>query len=183
MFHRIVGPGIEIRQFELSDAEPLYDTVDRNRAYLREWMPWTDLTHSADDIRNFIERTIAQRDAGQGPQAGIWLDGKLCGSIGCHPIDWANQNCSIGYWIDSAHQGKGIMTRCVAVLLDYLFDEVMLHRVEIRCGTGNFKSCAIPQRLGFQREGVARGAEWVNDRWIDLVVWSILQDEWQSRQP
>jgi ribosomal-protein-serine acetyltransferase len=53
--------------------------------------------------------------------------------------------------------------------------------VEIRCGTGNRKSCAIPERLGFQREGVAREADWVSGRWVDLVIWSMLEDEWKKR--
>ena len=114
------------------------------------------------------------------PDAGIWIDGVFSGSIGSHSIDWANRSTSIGYWIDSAQQARGIMTRCCASLLDYLFDDLLLHRVEIRCGTGNTRSCAIPQRLGFMREGVLREAEWVNGRWVDLVVWSMLEDAWRE---
>jgi ribosomal-protein-serine acetyltransferase len=63
-----------------------------------------------------------------------------------------------------------------------LFDEVELHRVTIQCGTGNHRSCAIPERLGFSREGVLREAEWVNDRWVDLVVWGMLASDWRSRR-
>ena len=180
MFRRSVAPGIAIRQFEISDAEPVFVAVDRNREYLREWMPWVDSTRSPEDVRHFIERTKAQYENNQGPQTGIWIDGVMSGSVGCHPIDWANRNCSIGYWIDRTQQGKGIVTRAVVVMLEYLFHEVMLHRAEIRCGTGNARSCAIPARLGFTREGVARGAEWVSGRWVDLVVWSMLEDEWRD---
>ena len=67
-------------------------------------------------------------------------------------------------------------------MLDHIFDELGLHRVEIRCGTGNLRSCAIPERLGFTREGVVREAEWVNDRWVDLVVWGILEEDWRRRR-
>ena len=87
--------------------------------------------------------------------------GAIIGAIGCHPIDWANRHCSIGYWIDAGDQRKGLVTRCCASMLDYLFDNVGLHRVEIRCGTANTRSCAIPQRLGFTREGVCFQADWV----------------------
>jgi len=65
-------------------------------------------------------------------------------------------------------------------MLDYLFEELGLHRVEIRCGTGNTRSCAIPERLGFTREGLLREAEWVNDRWLDLLVWGMLEVEWRA---
>ena len=142
-----------------------------------------DHTRSPEDIRG-VHRARAQTqfDANQGPQCGIWMDGEFAGSIGCHPIDWANRTCSIGYWIEERHQGKGIITRCCAALLDYLFDELGLHRVVIQCGTGNQRSCAIPQRLGFTREGVAREAEWVNDRWVDLVCWGMLEEDWRARR-
>jgi ribosomal-protein-serine acetyltransferase len=181
-FRREVAPGVEIRQFELPDAPTIFDLVEQNREYLREWLPWVDYTQSPADVEAFIERASQQLADGRGPNAGVWVDGRLGGTIGCHPIDWANRNCSIGYWLDAALQGKGLMTRCCLSLLDYVFDDLFLHRVTIRCGTGNTRSCAIPARLGFQREGVMREAEWVNNRWIDLVVWGMLAADWRARR-
>ncbi len=167
-----------MRQFELSDTAAVYAAVERNRLYLREWLPWVDHTRGADQVRDFIVRSLAQFHANEGPNAGIWIDGGFAGSIGCHRIDWANRSCSIGYWIESAWQRRGAITRCCEALLQYLFGEMGLHRVVIQCGVGNTRSCAVPQRLGFTREGVAREAEWVNDRWVDLVVWSMLAANW-----
>jgi ribosomal-protein-serine acetyltransferase len=179
-FRRQVADGIEIRLFEDGDAEAVFATADRNRAYLREWLPWVDRTHSARDIREFITRARDKFQISRAPDAGIWIDGVFSGSIGAHNIDWANRSTSIGYWIDAAQQRRGVMTRCCVVMLDYLFHDLLLHRVEIRCGTGNTRSCAIPQRLGFLREGVLREAERVNDRWVDLVLWSMLEDAWRE---
>jgi ribosomal-protein-serine acetyltransferase len=179
MFLRKIAPGIELRLFELRDAETIFKVVDRNRAYLREWLPWVDLTTSPEHIRSFIGRVRDQFDSSRGPQTGIWIDGEFAGSVGCHPIDWQNKHCSIGYWIEQGHQGKGVMTRCCSSLIDYLFRDLGLHRITVQCGTGNHRSCAIPERLGFTREGVARESEWVNDRWVDLVVWSMLAREWR----
>ena len=181
-FSRTVAPGIEIRQFRLADAVPTFAMVDRHRDYLRPWLPWVDHTHSPEDVREFISRASAQVEDGLGPQTAIWVNGDIHGSLGCHPIDWPNRNCSIGYWIDPELQGQGIVTRCCIVLLGHLFEELHLHRVEIRCGTENRRSCAIPQRLGFTLEGVAREAESVGDRWVDLAVWSILDREWRQRR-
>ncbi|MBV8729650.1 MAG: GNAT family N-acetyltransferase [Acidobacteriia bacterium] len=183
MFRLPVAPGIQLKLLETSEAKALYLLADRNRARLREWLPWVDQTRSPEDIKQFILRVLEQYHSNLGPQAGIWVDGVLCGAVGCHPIDWPNRNCSIGYWLDSAQEGKGVMTRCCASLADYAFDQLHLHRIEIRCATGNLRSCAVPQRLGFTREGVAREAEWVNDRWVDLVVWSMLDSDWPARKP
>lgn len=180
-FQRTVAPGIEIRQLEEADAPVLFGLVDRDRDYLREWLPWVDRTHAAEDIGQYIAMVQAQLAENRSPNTAIVVDGAICGCIGCHAIDWANRKASIGYWIAAGHQRRGIMTQCCVAMLRYLFDELGLHRVEIRCGTGNTKSCAIPARLGFTREGTMRGAEYVDERWIDLVVWSMLEEEWRAR--
>ena len=181
MFQRTVAPGIEMRLFELHDADAVFAAVECDRGYLREWLPWVDMTHSAVEVRDFIGKALAQFENHQGPQCGIWIDGSLCGGFGCHPIDWSNRSCSIGYWLAKSRSGRGIVTRCCIAMLGHLFDDLGLHRVEIRCGTGNRKSCAIPERLGFTREGIAREAQWVSGRWVDLVVWSMLEEEWRKR--
>ena len=180
MFLRTVAPGIELRLFEYGHAETIFATVERHRDYLREWLPWVDFTRSPEDVRQFIARVRAQYESNQGPQMGIWIDGALSGSFGVHPIDWANRSAAVGYWIEPGHQGRGVITRCCRSMLDYLFGELGLHRVEIRCGTGNTKSCAVPARLGFAREGVLQGAEWVSGRWVDLVVWGLLDHQWRA---
>jgi ribosomal-protein-serine acetyltransferase len=180
VFKRKVAEGIELRQLQPEHAEALFQLTQKNRAYLRQWLPWVDRTESPEDPRRFVIAALAQYEENPANVAsGIWLDGCLAGCVGTHAIDVANRSSSIGYWIEAGHQGKGVMTRCCATLLDYLFDDMELHRIEIRCGTGNTKSCAIPQRLGFTREGVLRDAEWVNDQWIDLVVWGMLEPDWR----
>jgi ribosomal-protein-serine acetyltransferase len=168
-----------MKLLETSEAKTLYAIAERNRDRLRKWLPWVDQTRSPEDVRMFILRVIEQYHSNLGPQTGIWVNGSLCGTVGCHPIDWSNRSCSLGYWIDSAQEGKGIITRCCAAMLNYIFDELGMHRAEIRCGTSNLRSCAVPERLGFTREGVARQAEWVNDRWVDLVVWGLLEEDWR----
>jgi len=182
MFRRAVAPGIELKLLEVGEAKTLYGLADHNRARLREWLPWVDQTHSAEDVRLFILRVQEQYRSNLGPQAGVWVNGVLSGTMGCHPIDWSNRNSSVGYWLDRAQEGKGVITRCCAALIDYLFDELRLHRIEIRCGTGNLRSCAIPRRLGFTREGVSRSAEWVNDHWVDLVIWGLLEEDWRIQR-
>src|SRR5205814_7133551 len=88
VFRRLVAPGIEIKLFEIREAETIYAVVDAEREYLRRWLPWVDYTHSPEDIRQFIMRVRSQYEANQGPQAGLWIDGEFAGSVGCHPIHW-----------------------------------------------------------------------------------------------
>ena len=70
------------------------------------------------------------------------------------------------------------MTKCVQALLDYIFNYLKLHRVEIRCGIENDKSRAIPKRLGFKEEGIIRDGEYLYNHYHDLVVYGIISHEW-----
>ena len=91
-----------------------------------------------------------------------------------HRIDERNRATSIGYWLDASHQGQGLMSMAVQAVLDYSFDTLKLHRVELRAAIENQPSRAIPERLGFQQEGIARDAEWLYDHFVDLVVYAKL---------
>lgn len=171
-----------MRLFEERHAGELFSLIERNRGHVRQWLPWVDKTRSSEDVRAFIGRTLQQFAKNEGFHAGIWVNGALAGGIGCHDIDWGNRNTSLGYWLDASMQGRGIVTRCCRKAIDFLFQDLKLNRVEIRCGTGNTKSCAIPERLGFVREGVVRQGQFVGGRFIDLVVWGMLASEWLSQK-
>jgi ribosomal-protein-serine acetyltransferase len=107
----------------------------------------------------------------------IVLDGEIAGVVGFVERKQEANSGSLGYWLAQAHQGRGLMTKAVSALTDHAFDEWHLNRVEIQAGTGNRKSRAIPERLGFQQDGVLREYERVGDRYIDIVVYSLLARE------
>jgi ribosomal-protein-serine acetyltransferase len=180
MFSRPVDADIEIVFLEDEHAEELFLLVDRNRAYLRQWLPWLDSNTSVKDNGEFIRRSHERFAKKEGVTAGIWHKGALVGVISFVSLDMANRSGMIGYWIAAEHQGKGLVTRSCAALIDYGFEDLSLNRIVIRAATDNRPSLAVPQRLGFTREGVERQAEWVNDRFVDLVVFSLLRDEWHG---
>ena len=74
------------------------------------------------------------------------------------------------------------MTAACRALVDHACEELGLNRVSIACATENKKSCAIPERLGFRREGIVRQAEWLYDHFVDHVVYATLASEWQTRR-
>ncbi len=178
MFRYPLDPHLALGLLEARHAPRLLALIDRNRAYLREWLPWVDGTTTVDDSAAFIRNALEQFADNRGFQAGIWLDDDLVGMIGYHPIDWESAQVEIGYWLDAAHQGRGIMTRAVRALVDHAFGPLGLRRVQIRCAPGNHRSCAIPERLGFRREGVEPRAEWLYDHYEDLVVYGMPATAW-----
>jgi ribosomal-protein-serine acetyltransferase len=168
-----------LRLIEERHGPELFAAVDRDRPYLREWLAWVDATHSVDDTLAFIRASLEAFANNQSITAGIWFHGELAGVIGTHRIDWLNRKTEIGYWLAQRFQRNGVMTDSCRALITHLFRERGLHRVECLCATGNARSCAIPQRLGFTREATLRQAQWLDGRYHDLYLWSVLQSEWK----
>lgn len=180
MFKYKIDSEVELKMLGFQDTETLFRLTDMNRQYLREWMPWIDGTKTPEDSRLFIEGTRKRWAKGEGITTGIMYRGELCGVIDLHGLSWMNRKTSIGYWLAASFQGRGIMTRACRAIVDYAVHELKLHRIEICAGVHNVKSRAIPERLGFQQEGIARGAQLLYDRYIDLAVYSVLADEWSA---
>lgn len=178
MFRERVNETVELCLLEPAHAARLFRVIDRNRSYLREWLPWLDKSRSSEDVASHIRENLEHYRRREALSAGIWVDGAISGAISIHKIDLPNRNASIGYWLDAACQGRGIMTGACRVIVNRAFGVYGLHRVEIRCATGNSRSCAIAARLGFRQEGVIREAEWLYDRFVDLEIWGVLKHEW-----
>ncbi len=179
MFTHSLEGGVEMRILEVRHAPLVYETVARNREYLRRWLPWVDKTHSVDDVEAFIKMALEQFAENQGFAAGIFRGPECLGTIGFHRIDWANKKVELGYWLEEASQGKGIITNACRAAIDHAFDEWRMIRVEIHCATSNEKSCAIPKRLGFQLEGVQRDGQILNGTPVDIKVYAMLAREWR----
>jgi ribosomal-protein-serine acetyltransferase len=172
--------GLELRPFRIGDAAVLNEIVKRNRDRLRQWLPWLESSYSLEDTRRFLADCERQHAFREALSMSIWNSGKMSGAIGFHRFDLRHRNSSIGYWIDGASEGRGIMTRACRAMVTEGFHRYGLHRIEIRCATGNNRSASIPRRLGFAEEGVLRDAEWLYDHWVDLHVFSMLEHDWEK---
>jgi ribosomal-protein-serine acetyltransferase len=178
MFVHQLDEHTTLAMVEMRDAEELFALVDGSRMYLREWLPWVDANISINETVAFVEAAQRQYSRGEGFQCCIRYRGKIVGIIGIHRVDRFHKQAEIGYWLAEETQGRGIMTSCCRELVDFMFREYKLHRVEIRAAVGNTKSRAIPERLGFKHEGTLREAEWVNDHFVDGAVYSMLEQDW-----
>jgi len=166
-----------IRSLTEADAEGLFALVETNRARLERWMEWAPQTTSAGDVRGFIERARASEHDVEAN--GIFVDGVIVGAMGMS-VDRAEDKGEIGYWIDERFEGRGLVTRTARLFLHHGFGALDLHRIEIRAAAENHRSRAVPERLGFTQEAVLRGACKTAAGYLDLVVYAMLADEWDS---
>jgi ribosomal-protein-serine acetyltransferase len=174
-----VNTQIHLEAIVLSAAPVIFETIDRDRIYLKEWLPFVDSTQSVSDTELFIKSMIYQKER-KDEVFTIWYNLEFAGLIGFKETDHVNRKTELGYWLADKMQGKGIATLCVARLLKYAFKKLQLNRVQIKVARGNYKSAAIPVRLGFRLEGTEREGELLATKFRDLEVYSLLKSDWVS---
>ena len=175
-----VREGIVMRSLSLTDVPTVYDTVDRNRNYLRTWLPWVDGTNSPAVTENVIDSWKKDFESKTDIVLGIFENGEYIGNIGLHDLKRANRSGMIGYWLSENHQGRGTITDCVRVLTDLGFYSLGLNRIYIHCAADNKKSRAIPERLGFAQEGTFQDGECLYGTFHDLTVYGIVKRNWRK---
>ena len=176
-----VDDEIYLRWPLMADVRDIFALVDANRAYLGRWLPWVAATHTVEGGRPWIEGRLEAKAKGQGSPPLIMYQDRLVGTTGFDKIDSLNKSTEIGYGLIQELQGRGIVTRACRAVLDYAFGPLGMNRVVIRMAPGNEKSVAIPERLGFVFEGIARQALLLNGEYQDHKVYSMLASEWANR--
>ena len=182
MFTWPLGDGIELRLLLLQDAPLIFEAVDRNRDHLRPWFTWVDETRSPEDSRAYIQRCYREMAEGREFTAAIWVENTFAGLIDIHNIHAENRVGEVGYWLDKAFTGRGVMTRACRAIVDFGFERLHLNRIEVHCAVENRRSCAIPERLGFTRESVRRQSVWLYDRFVDMAVYVMLAETWRKKK-
>lgn len=175
-----IRENLELRTLNPSDAQVLFDTTKKNDAHLRQWLAWLDDDKTVVDTENYIKGSNERLSKNEGVDLSIWYDNQLVGGIGVYPLDMNHKKASLAYWLAEEFQGKGIMSDCLKVAIKYLFTEKKLNRIEVCCAIGNTKSSALPKKLGFTYEGIARESEWLYNHFVDMEVYSLLAKEQKS---
>lgn len=175
-----VRENLELRTHTIEDAKTLFDVAKKNDVHLRKWLPWLDDDKTVSDTENYIKESIERLSKDEGIDLSIWFENQLIGGIGIYPLDVSHKKTSFAYWLIEDFQGKGIMMDSLKVVIDYLFKEKKLNRIEVCCAVGNIKSSALPKKLGFTFEGISRESEWLYDHFVDMEVYSLLAQEWKK---
>src|SRR5690606_30630392 len=144
-----------------------------NRAHLAPWMPFADQAFEA--TRGFVRRArSALAEPGVLMTAIVERD-RIVGSIGTDGLGHDGHSTGLGYWLAADATGRGLATRAARAYVDHCFGPWALERVSIRVATGNARSRAVAERLGFTHEGTLRHQERVAGAWQDIAVYGLLR--------
>jgi RimJ/RimL family protein N-acetyltransferase len=109
---------------------------------------------------------------------GAWTP---IGNCGYHNIDWRCRSAEVGIFIGEKqlwNQGYG--TEAMRMLLRYGFDTLNLNRIMLEVYETNKRGQKAYEKAGFKLEGRKRQGMYKNGRYIDILLMSVLRDEWQG---
>jgi [ribosomal protein S5]-alanine N-acetyltransferase len=170
------------------DYDGWYEVRTRCKDWLLKWEPRSaHSTHLADDQRSFVSRCAIrerERQMGTGFGFGIFFENRFVGEITLSSIQRGPlQSAFVGYWIDEAVAGKGLMPEAVVVLLQYAFESLHLHRIEVNIIPRNAPSRRVVEKLGVRFEGIAERYLEIDGAWEDHARYAITSEEWGDRAP
>ncbi len=73
------------------------------------------------------------------------------------------------------------MTEALIGMLDYMYDNIDLNRVEALVDPRNEGSLRLIEKQGFQRDGLLRSYEFERRAFVDLYMLSLLREDWENR--
>jgi len=95
-------------------------------------------------------------------------------------LDHKNRQAEIGLYLDPAQQGKGYGKDAFLTLIRFGFHELNLHRMYLQVFDFNDKAIKMYEKIGFQIEGKLREAYFTQNAFHDILVMSILENEFPS---
>jgi len=181
------GRHIVLRTLVESDYDAWHEVRVRCHDWLVPWEPRpAGMSPPAETRPSFAARCSVrerERQLGTGFAFGIFVNDTFGGEVTLSSIQRGPfQSGSIGYWVDQALAGHGIVPEAVVVTLCFAFETLGLHRVEVSIIPRNRASRRVVEKLGLRLEGVAERYLEIDGVWEDHLRYAITGEEWMTRR-
>lgn len=169
---------IKLRVAKIRDAKELERIILGNRDWLRPWEATNPHAPNSFDVKAQLRGLLRQLSDESGMPFVIEVQGKLQGQLNVANVMYGSVSSAVlGYWVSPEVAGRGVMPTAVALVTDYLMDQVGLHRVEINIRPENLASLRVIQKLGFRYEGLKQRYIHINGDWRDHYVFALTKEE------
>ncbi|MFF9897294.1 GNAT family N-acetyltransferase [Streptomyces longispororuber] len=158
--------GLTLRPWTPKDAPSVYEAF--KDPVIQRWH--ARAADSEDEVRSWMEtwRTeYADETSAQWAVADADTD-EVLGRVALRMITLADGQAEMAYWTMPRARGRGVASRAVTALTAWAFDDLGLHRLELRHSTRNEPSCRVALRTGYTPEGTQRSAALHEDGWHDM---------------
>ena len=181
------GRRVTLRRLVSTDFPEWREVRRRNADWLLKWEPNPPRGNPDDtqDLAAFGARCGARQrewQLGSGYGFGIFVEGHLAGEINLSGVQRGPfQNAYVGYWIDEARAGQGLVPESLVVVARFAFEDVGLHRIQVAIIPRNKASRRVVEKLGLRDEGVAVRYLAINGVWEDHIRYALTAEEWAER--
>ena len=180
-YPKLITKNLYLRNPVNKDWKVWKNLRSESKKFLEPWEPvWQVDSLSKLSYRRRVNRYAkdAKEDTGYAFLIFSRKDNVLLGGINIsNVVRGARMSCSIGYWIGERHARKGYMFEAATKVIDYIFNDLKLCRIEAGCIPNNHASARLLRSLGFQEEGYAREYLKINGKRHDHILFSLLADD------
>jgi ribosomal-protein-alanine N-acetyltransferase len=171
------SPQVALRPAAPRDADLLRQW--RSEASVRRFQPLNELP-TAQLRADVASQRLADLYRGRGEkfQWIVQVDGQPAGWITLVVSNWEHGLAEVGYALSTLYQNRGVMSEALALLLEDLFHNTLLERIEARCAVENAGSQRVLEKTGFEREGRLRAYFKLRGRRMDNFLYALLRDEY-----
>ena len=169
-----------LRPFEPFDVEQLY-------SYRNDWEVIRLLGgFSAGYSRNMLDGWI-ERHQNRDDET-LWciadkLTDRCIGHVGLYRIDLRSRKADFGIIIgDKEWRGRGVGHAVTDRVLRFGFEELSLHKITLGVLDTNPRAIKLYEKIGFVREGKLRDEMFREGVYVDMILMSIIHQEWRQRQ-
>jgi RimJ/RimL family protein N-acetyltransferase len=167
---RLVLDAVEPRH-----GDPMFDAAETCRPYLAEWLDWA-ATSSRSGVKAFAKDSARNWNRDEAYTFVIKLAGEVIGVVDLRRDSTPN-SAEMGYWMREDVSGRGYMTEAARALIEMGFATLGLHRIHLFAGVDNHASRRVAEKLGFQREGLARHGSRAINGYYDVYLYGLLETD------
>lgn len=173
----IETPRLILRKFESADVIPVFENITSDDKLIR-YMTWSK-HENIESTRELVEWWLPQYDNTSFYRWAIVPReiGVPIGVIAVVNIDERAENFEIGYYIGSKWWNHGFATEAFKSIIQFLFNEVRVGRIEACSNVINKQSCRVLEKCGLTFEGILRKSLWDNNGICDKAMYSIIAEE------
>jgi [ribosomal protein S5]-alanine N-acetyltransferase len=171
------GPSLSLRYATVGDVPALFELgSDPEVTRFFSWGPYTSPAQPAD----YVESVSAARERGERLEfLIIGPDSEPIGVTGLSELSRRDRRAVVGTWLGRRHWGTGANRESKALVARLAFGALGLTRLGAYADVENPRSQAALIGLGFEREGVLRSWHRHGARVRDVVLFSLLKDDWE----
>ncbi len=177
-FKKLVGEHIYLSPIRVEDVEKYTEWM--NDFETTDYTGRSSQIYTVENERKWLEGSIEDK-SNQIFGIVVLENDKLIGNCGIHKIDSKNRNATLGIFIgDKEERNKGYGTETIKLLLDYGFNYLNLHEIQLDVMSFNERAIRCYEKAGFKQYGRRRESEYVNGKYYDRISMDILKSEFKE---